>query len=297
MPMKFSGSIVAIITPLTAEGQVDLVSLQNLVDYHVASGTDAIVACGTTGEAATLSEEEQLLVIGKCVEFAAGRVPVIAGTGSNCTAKAIAFTKKVENLGVAACLTVVPYYNKPSQEGLYRHFKAIAESTHLDQILYNVPGRTVTSMDVETVARLAKLPNVIAIKDAHPDLTRVAQIVEATKNDNFTHLSGDDPNAITAIENGSAGVISVTANVLAKEWAEIIHQALAGDIAGARAANKRYEAFHPGLFCEPNPTPVKWIAQRRGLIKSAYQRLPLVELSPEGEVKVAQLCKEAGLEL
>lgn len=291
----FSGSIVAIITPLDAQGAVDFASLEKLVEYHINSGTDAIVACGTTGEAATLTEEESLQVIAKCVEFAKDRIPVIAGTGSNCTAKAISYTKKVESLGVAACLTVAPYYNKPNQEGIYQHFKAIAESTALPQILYNVPGRTVVSMDIDTIVRLAALPNVIAIKDAHPDLSRVQQIVYRTKDLNFIHLSGDDPQALEAIRLGSNGVISVTANVLAKEWANIIHLALEGKYEKAFTANEKYTNLHTILFTEPNPAPAKWVAKELGLIATNNHRLPLLPLSPTGEEKVAKVFKAAGV--
>ncbi|RIY38457.1 4-hydroxy-tetrahydrodipicolinate synthase [Psittacicella gerlachiana] len=289
----FRGSIVAIITPLDENGNVDYASLQNLVEYHVQSGTSAIVACGTTGEAVTLTEEESLEVIRKVVEFANKRVPVIAGTGSNCTAKAIAYTKKVEALGVDACLTVVPYYNKPNQEGLYQHFKAIAESTALPQILYNVPGRTVVSLDVDTIVRLAQLPNVIAIKDAHPDLHRVGEIVSRTKEFNFVHLSGEDPTALDAIALGSNGVVSVSANVIAKEWAQIVETALNGDYAKALELNRQYANVHTSLFIEPNPTPAKWIAYKLGLIKTPNQRLPLVGLSEAGQEKLTKVLTAA----
>ncbi|RIY32160.1 4-hydroxy-tetrahydrodipicolinate synthase [Psittacicella melopsittaci] len=287
------GSIVAIITPLDNQGNVDYQSLKNLVEYHIQSGTKGIVACGTTGEAVTLSDEESLEVIAKVVEFTNKRVPVIAGTGSNCTAKAIAYTKKVEALGVDACLTVVPYYNKPSQEGLYQHFKAIAESTHLPQVLYNVPGRTVTSLDVDTIVRLAQLPNVIAIKDAHPDLHRVGQIVSRTKDLNFIHLSGEDGTALDAIALGSSGVVSVSANVIAREWAEIVDVALQGDYAKALELNRPYEKLHASLFIEPNPTPAKWVAHQLGLIATPNQRLPLLTLSEAGEKKLTQIFTEA----
>ncbi|MFC6276179.1 4-hydroxy-tetrahydrodipicolinate synthase [Psittacicella hinzii] len=291
----FKGSIVAIITPLTEQGQVDYSSLKNLVDYHVESGTDAIVVCGTTGETVTLSEEEALEVTQKVVEYANKRIPVIAGTGSNSTAKAIAYTQKVEKLGVDACLSVVPYYNKPSQEGIYQHFKAIADATKLPVILYNVPGRTVVSMSVDTVVRLAQLDNVIGIKDADPDLHRVGQIVSRTKDSNFFHLSGEDGTALDAIAMGSNGVISVSANVMAKPWAEIVHTALEGNYLKALEMEQQYAEVHKVLFVEPNPTPAKWAAWKLGLIASPAQRLPLVALSPAGQEKVTQVFTAAKL--
>ncbi|RIY31813.1 4-hydroxy-tetrahydrodipicolinate synthase [Psittacicella hinzii] len=288
------GSIVAIITPLDQNGEVDYQSLQNLVEYHIQSGTSAIVACGTTGEAVTLTEEESLEVIRKVIEFANKRVPVIAGTGSNCTAKAIAYTKKVEELGADACLTVVPYYNKPNQEGLYQHFKAIAQASKLPQILYNVPGRTVASLDVDTIVRLAsEFSNIVGIKDAHPDLHRVGEIVSRTKEFAFVHLSGDDGTAIDAIALGSQGVVSVSANIIAKEWAQIIDVALNGDYAKALELNRQYAKLHQSLFIEPNPTPTKWIAYKLGLIATPKQRLPLVELSKAGEDKLTAILTEA----
>lgn len=291
----FSGSIVAIITPLKANQEVDYPALKKLVKYHIESKTDAIVVCGTTGEAATLTDEESLQVIEHVVKCAKGRIKVIAGAGSNNTAKAIAYTKKLEKIGVDACLTVVPYYNKPSQEGMYQHFKAIATSTELPQILYNVPGRTVVSMDVDTIVRLADLPNVIGIKDAHPDLGRVSEIVTLTKGKNFVHLSGDDPTAIEAIRLGSSGVISVSANIIAAQWAEIIHTALAGDYEKALEMNRQYARLHKALFIEPNPTPVKWAAYKLGLINEPTQRLPLVGFSEKGQEKLLCLMVEADL--
>lgn len=292
---QLSGSIVAVITPLKANGEVDFSSLKKLVNYHIESKTDAIVVCGTTGEAVTLTEKEQLEVIECVVSAAKGQIKVIAGSGSNNTQKAIDFTKKLEGLGIDACLTVVPYYNKPSQEGLYQHFKAIAEATHLPQVLYNVPGRTVTSLDVDTIVRLAEIPNIIAIKDAHPDLSRVAQIVTRTRDLGFTHLSGDDPTAIDAIRLGSSGVISVSANIIAAQWAKIIHLALAGDFEQAYDLNQEYVRLHTSLFMEPNPTPVKWAAWKLGLIKDPKQRLPLVPLTEQGQEKLVGVLVQAGV--
>lgn len=291
----FSGSIVAIITPLKANQEVDYPALKKLVKYHIDSKTDAIVVCGTTGEAATLTDEESLQVIEHVVKCAKGRIKVIAGAGSNNTAKAIAYTKKLEKIGVDACLTVVPYYNKPSQEGMYQHFKAIATSTELPQLLYNVPGRTVVSLDVDTIVRLADLPNVIGIKDAHPDLGRVSEIVTRTKGKNFVHLSGDDPTAIEAIRLGSSGVISVSANIIAAQWAEIIHTALEGDYEKALEMNRQYAKLHKALFIEPSPSPVKWAAFKLGLINDPTQRLPLVPFTDKGQEKLLCLMVEADL--
>lgn len=291
---KFSGSIVAIITPFLETGQIDFPSLENLVNYHIASKTDAILVCGTTGEPATMSEEETLEVIKFVVKIVNKRIKVIAGTGSNCTHKAIAYTKKVEKLGVDAFLSVVPYYNKPSQEGLYQHFKAIACSSDIPVLLYNVPGRTVTSLDIDTIVRLSQISNIIGIKDAHPDLSRVAEIVRRTRDNGFVHFSGDDPNALDAIVLGSSGIISVSANVIAAEWAEIIHTALAGDLETARKLNDRLDPVHTQLFLEPNPAPAKYIAYKLGLIKHNHLRLPLLPVSEATARKLDDLLVAIG---
>lgn len=294
--LDLKGSIVAIITPLTAEREVDYPSLRNLVDHHVASGTDGIVVCGTTGETATLSEEEALEVTRVVAEQVNGRIPVIAGAGNNCTWKTIDYAKKIAQIkGVDAILVVVPYYNKPNQEGMLQHFTAVADASELPVVLYNVPGRTVVSMDVDTVIKLAAHKNIIGIKDAHPDLSRVTQIVAGTQGLDFVHLSGDDPNAIQAVRLGSKGVISVTANVAPKLWAEVMRLAVAGEYLKAWEANKVLEDFHGVLFIEPNPTPSKFLCYKLGLIASPAQRLPLVEISEAGAAKLEPWLTKLGL--
>lgn len=290
----FSGSITAMITPMNSHGEVDYDELKKLAEYHIQSGTNAIVAVGTTGESATLSIEENVKVIQKTVEFAAGRIPVIAGTGSNATSEAIAMTKLLRDSGVAGCLSVVPYYNKPTQEGMYQHFKAIAESTDLPQLLYNVPGRTGSDLQPETVGRLSEIPNIVGIKEATGDVSRVAKI-RALTNEDFIILSGDDATGLELIKSGGQGVISVTNNVAAADMAEMCRLALAGKFADADIINERLMALHKDLFCESNPIPVKWAAYRIGLIKQPVLRLPLTVLSEQAQPKVEAALKQAGL--
>lgn len=290
----FSGSIVALVTPMDNHGIVDFKALEKLVEFHVNAGTDAIVSVGTTGESATLSIEENVKVIEKTVEFAKGRIPVIAGTGANATSEAIVMTKLLRDSGVAGCLSVVPYYNKPTQEGMYQHFKAIAECTDLPQILYNVPGRTGSDMKPETVARLAKIKNIVGIKEATGDISRVTEIKKLA-GDDFIVLSGDDATGLEAMKLGAEGVISVTNNLAAKDMAQMCHLVRAGKIAEAEEINQRLMALHHDLFVESNPIPVKWAAYRLGLIKSPFLRLPLTELSEAGQTKVEAALKAAGL--
>lgn len=290
----FSGSIVALVTPMDNHGIVDFKVLEKLVEFHVNAGTDAIVSVGTTGESATLSIEENVKVIEKTVEFAKGRIPVIAGTGANATSEAIVMTKLLRDSGVAGCLSVVPYYNKPTQEGMYQHFKAIAECTDLPQILYNVPGRTGSDMKPETVARLAKIKNIVGIKEATGDISRVTEIKKLA-GDDFIVLSGDDATGLEAMKLGAEGVISVTNNLAAKDMAQMCHLVRAGKIAEAEEINQRLMALHHDLFVESNPIPVKWAAYRLGLIKSPFLRLPLTELSEAGQTKVEAALKAAGL--
>lgn len=289
----FSGSIVALITPMT-NGEINFEELKNLVEFHIKSGTDAIVSVGTTGESSTLSIDENVRVIKKTVEFAAGRIPVIAGTGSNSTHEAVTMTKLVEGTGVAGCLSVVPYYNKPTQEGMYQHYKAIAESTSLPQILYNVPGRTGSDLKPETIGRLAKIPNVVAVKEATGDLSRLPLIKELAGED-FIFLSGDDATGLESMKLGGQGVISVTNNLAASDMAQMCKLALEGKFEEAEVINRRLMALHRDLFVEGNPIPVKWAAYKMGLIGQPCLRLPLTSLSEQAQPKVLEALKQAKL--
>lgn len=277
------------------KGQVDRAGLKKLIDYHVASGTSAIVSVGTTGESATLNHEDHVGVVLQTLELADGRIPVIAGTGANATAEAISLTKQFNGRGVAGCLTVTPYYNKPTQEGLYQHFKTIAENTDLPQILYNVPARTGCDMLPETVARLAKVKNIVAIKEATGNLSRVSQIQALVNDESFTVLTGEDANVADFIRLGGRGVISVTANVAAREVAEVCALALAGKFAEAQAAHQRLMPLHQALFIESNPIPVKWACKVLGLIATDTMRLPMTPLSETARPAVERALKLAGL--
>ncbi|HIF9248271.1 4-hydroxy-tetrahydrodipicolinate synthase [Photobacterium damselae] len=290
----FSGSIVALITPLDAAGEVDYDNLRSLVEYHIAAGTTAIVAVGTTGESATLTVDEHIKVVLKTIEFANGRIPVIAGAGANATHEAVTMVKLFAGTGVAACLSVTPYYNKPTQEGLYLHYKAIAEATEIPQILYNVPGRTGVDLLPETVARLAKLDNIIGIKDATADLARVKKTRELCGPD-FIQLSGDDATGIEFMAEGGHGVISVTTNIAAKEMAAMYQFALNGDFEQAQHINQQLMPLHEKLFVEANPIPVKWAALQLGMINNGTLRLPLTELSATAQPVVKQALKDANL--
>lgn len=289
----FSGSIVALITPMK-NGEIDFDGLKDLVEFHIKAGTHAIVSVGTTGECSTLSIDENVKVIQKTVEFAAGRIPVIAGTGSNATSEAITMTKLLANSGVAGCLSVVPYYNKPTQEGLYQHYKAIAESTDLPQILYNVPGRTGTDLKPETIGRLAKIPNIVAVKEATGDVSRVAQIKQLAGED-FIFLSGDDATGLESMKLGGQGVISVTNNLAAADMATMCNLALAGKFEEAEAINERLVDLHKNLFVEGNPIPVKWAAYKMGLISEPSLRLPLTVLSEQYHALIEASLKKAEL--
>lgn len=288
----FSGSIVALITPFTQDGEVDFVSLKKLVDYHVDAGTDAIVAVGTTGESSTLTIEEHVKVVEKIVEYSNGRIPVIAGTGANATHESITFSRLLNNTGIAGVLSVTPYYNKPTQEGLYQHYKAISEQTEVPIILYNVPGRTAVDLKPETVARLSKLDNIVAIKDATGDLSRVVLHRELC-GDDFILLSGDDATGLEFIKLGGKGVISVTNNIAAADMANMTHLALEGKFEEAEAINQRLMPLHKNLFVESSPIPVKWAAHKLGLISFGDLRLPLTPLSEQAQPVVAQAMTEA----
>jgi len=288
----FSGSIVALVTPFNPDGEVDFDSLKKLVEYHVAAGSDGLVAVGTTGESATLTVEEHVKVVTKMVEFSAGRIPIIAGTGANATHESVTFSRLLNGSGIAGCLSVTPYYNKPTQEGLYQHYKAIAEVSDVPQILYNVPGRTAVDLLPETVARLAKIENIVALKDATGDLDRIAIHRELCGED-FILLSGDDLTGLEFVKRGGDGVISVTNNVAAADMATMFKLAKEGKYEEAEAINERLMPLHKNLFVESNPIPVKWAVHKMGLIAEGGLRLPLTELSEPAQPVVAQAMTEA----
>lgn len=290
----FTGSIVALVTPMDVKGNVDRVSLKKLVEYHIESGTSSIVSVGTTGESATLDQKEHIDVIKQTVDYAEGRISVIAGTGANATVEAISLTKQVEKLGVVGCLTVTPYYNKPTQEGLFHHFRAIAENTSLPQILYNVPGRTGVDLKPETVAKLAKITNIVALKDATGDLMRVSQTRKLV-GDKFKLLSGDDVSFFEFMLLGGDGIISVTANVAAREMARICQLIADKRIKEARDINDVLTMLHNKLFIESNPIPVKWACEKIGLIQNATMRLPMTPLSNSAVPEVEKALKLAKL--
>ncbi len=290
----FSGSIVALITPFDSDGEVDFDSLKKLVEFHVEAGTDGIVAVGTTGESATLTIEEHVKVVNKTVEFAAGRVPVIAGTGANATHEAVTFSRLLNNSGIAGVLSVTPYYNKPTQEGLYQHYKAIAEVSEVPVILYNVPGRTAVDLKPETVARLSQIENIVALKDATGDLERVALHRELCAKD-FVLLSGDDATGLDFVRLGGSGVISVTNNIAAADMAKMFRLAADKQWEEADIINQKLMTLHKNLFVESSPIPVKWAAQRMGLIKHGLLRLPMTELSAESQPIVEKAMMDAGL--
>ncbi|OBW97245.1 4-hydroxy-tetrahydrodipicolinate synthase [Gallibacterium anatis] len=290
----FSGSIVALVTPMDSAGEVNYGQLKKLVNYHIEAGTNAIVSVGTSGESATLSIEENIKTILKTLEFADGRIPVIAGTGANATSEAVTMTKLLNGSGIAGCLTVVPYYNKPTQEGMYQHFKTIAECTDLPQILYNVPGRTGSDLLPETVGRLSKIENIVGIKEATGDVSRVKKIKQLAGED-FIVLSGDDATFLDSMKEGAEGVISVTTNVAAADMAKVCQLVLAGKFDEAEKINQRLMALHHDLFVESNPIPVKWACYKLGLIDEPTLRLPLTVLSEAAQPKVIKALQTAGL--
>ncbi len=289
----FHGSMVAIITPMAEDGALDLAALERLVEFHLENGTDAIIAVGTTGESATLDMDEHCTVVRRVVETVRGRIPVIAGTGANSTSEALHLTRQAMEAGADACLLVTPYYNKPTQEGLYRHYKKIAEEVPIPQVLYNVPGRTACDMLPDTVDRLADIPNIVGIKEASGKLERMRELVERCGK-RLDVFSGDDGIAAEAILNGAKGVISVTANVAPRAMHEMAAAALAGDRAQTEAINNRLVALHKALFLESNPIPVKWAVSQLGLIPAGI-RLPLTPLSPQFHAQVRQAMQEAGV--
>ncbi len=288
-----TGSIVALVTPMHADDSVDWAGLERLLDLHLGAGTGAIGAVGTTGESATLSVEEHCEVIRHCVNYLQGRLPVVAGTGSNSTWEAIDLTRAAAEAGAAACLLVTPYYNRPTQPGLYEHFKAIAAAVDVPQILYNVPGRTCVDMGNETVARLAELDNIIGIKDATGDLDRGRDLIERC-GDRLAIYSGDDPTAMELMLAGGQGNISVTANVAPAAVAELCRHAMAGDRPAAAALDKSLAPLNAALFVEANPIPVKWALQHMGLIEQGI-RLPLTPLDQRFHEQVVAALAAAGI--
>lgn len=289
----FKGSFVAIITPFK-NGEVDYETLEGLLEFHISNGTDGIVPCGTTGESATLTHEEHIKVVDFVVKKVKGRVPVIAGTGSNSTREAIELGLEAKKSGADAHLSIVPYYNKPTQEGLYQHFKAIAEAVDLPMILYNVPGRTGTNMTPETVGRLAKIKNIVGIKEATGDLKQAIQIMENVPS-GFILLSGDDFVNLPLLSIGGVGAISVTANILPKELSLLFKLFEEGKLEKAREVNLSLYPVHRMMFIETNPIPVKTAAYYMGLIPKLEFRLPLCPMKKDNEDKLKDLLKERGL--
>lgn len=291
----FRGSLVALATPMLDDekNSVDVPALRKLVDFHLANQTDAIVAVGTTGESATLDMDEHCEVIRLVVEHVAGRVPVIAGTGANSTSEAIELTRCAQQAGANACLLVTPYYNKPTQEGLYLHYRKIAEAVSIPQLLYNVPGRTACDLLPTTVQRLKPIENIVGIKEAVGDMARINELV-ALGDDDFCILSGDDPTALELILAGGHGTISVTANVAPKAMHELCAKALAGDRNGAETINQTLIGLHKNLFLEPNPIPVKWALAQMGLMGLSI-RLPLTVLSEAHHASVRTAMQQAGV--
>lgn len=289
----FSGSMVAIVTPMQSDGGIDYDSYADLIEFHISEGTDVLVPAGTTGESATLDFEEHCALVGFTVEQVRGRVPVMAGTGANSTREAIALTRHAKEKGADACLLITPYYNKPTQEGLFQHYSAIAKAVSIPQVLYNVPGRTACDMLPDTVVRLSALPEVIGIKEATGSLERSFELIKRC-GDDFAVISGEDFAACELILNGGKGVISVTANVAPKAMHQLAQAALAGDKQQASEIDQRLSELHRTLFLESNPIPVKWALHKMGKIPPGL-RLPLVELSPEYHQEVLHAMEQAGV--
>ena len=287
------GSTVALVTPMGDDGSIDYAALRSLIDWHIDEGTDCIGVVGTTGESPTVSVEEHCEIIRVAVEHARGRVPVMAGTGANSTSEAIELSRFAKQVGADCALSVVPYYNKPSQEGLYRHFRAIAEAVDLPMLLYNVPGRTVADLLPETVLRLAQVPGIVGIKEASGDIERAAWLVKHAPK-GFSIHSGDDGTAIALMLLGGHGNISVTANLAPRLMHELCAAAMRGDARAASEIHLRLLPLHQNLFCEPSPAPTKWALARLGRCGAAL-RLPIVPLSAAGEARVEQSLRDSGL--
>lgn len=291
------GSMVAVVTPMQAgvrpDTELDYPAMEKLLEFHIEQGTDAIVAVGTSGESATLTEKEHCEVIARTVEIVNGRIPVIAGTGANSTIEAISLTKCAKKVGADACLLVTPYYNKPTQEGLYQHYKAVAEAVDIPQILYNVPGRTACDMLPETIIRLSKIENIIGVKEATADLSRV-KVIRDGVSDDFVLLSGDDETVKDFILEGGHGTISVTANVAPKAMHEMCALALKGDAESATKIDETLVGLHKKLFIESNPIPVKWAVHKMGFIQAGI-RLPMTWMSESAEAELLEAMKLAGV--
>jgi 4-hydroxy-tetrahydrodipicolinate synthase len=288
-----TGSIVALVTPMHDDGRVDYDALRRLVDWHIAEGTDCVGVVGTTGESPTVSVEEHCEIIRVAVEHAKGRVPIMAGTGGNSTAEAIELSRYAKKVGADCTLSVVPYYNKPSQEGIYQHFKAIAAAVDIPMVLYNVPGRTVADMQHETVLRLAQVPGIVGIKEATGDIERALWLIKHAPK-GFAIYSGDDGTAVALMLLGGQGNVSVTANIAPRAMHDLCAAAIAGQARDAAAIQLRLLALHKSLFCEPSPAPSKWAMSRLGLI-GAGLRLPITPLTPAGQAQVEAALREAGL--
>lgn len=286
------GSLVALITPMNQDGSIHYEQLRDLIDWHIESGTDGIVAVGTTGESATLSVEEHLSVIEETVKHVNKRVPVIAGTGANNTLEAIALSQAAEKAGADFTLSVVPYYNKPSQEGIYQHFKTIAEATSIPMIIYNVPGRTVVSMTNDTILRLSEISNIVGVKEASGNVGSNIELINRA-SEGFAVLSGDDHTALPFMLCGGHGVITVAANAAPKLFADMCRAALQGDIALARELNDRLIPIYDTMFCEPSPAAPKWAVSALGKCEP-HVRLPLVPLTENGQAKVRTALKASG---
>ena len=288
-----TGSIVALVTPMQHDGAIDWAALEKLTEYHIQAGTSALVIAGTTGESATLTVPEHCEIIRFAVEQSGGRIPIIAGTGSNSTHEAIELTVAAAEVGAYASLLVTPYYNRPTQEGLYQHFCAVAESVNIPIILYNVPGRTACDLSNDTVLRLSKVDNIVALKDATGDVARGAALIGQLP-DTFAVYSGDDPTALALMRHGAKGNISVTANVAAEAMAALCRYALAGDFDAAQRIDNQLQGLNKALFLEPNPIPVKWAMAEQGMMGGTL-RLPLVALSDEYHEPVRAALQQANL--
>jgi 4-hydroxy-tetrahydrodipicolinate synthase len=288
-----TGSIVALVTPMLEDGAVDFAGLRRLIDWHIAEGTDCIGVVGTTGESPTVSMEENYEIIRVAVAHAKGRVPIMAGTGANSTAEAIALARYAKQVGAECHLSVVPYYNRPSQEGIYQHFKAIVEAVELPLVLYNVPSRTVADMQPETTLRLAQLPGVVGVKEATGDIGRASHLIKHAPP-GFAIYSGDDSTAVALMLLGGHGNVSVTANVAPRLMHEMCKAAMEGQTRRAAALHLQLLPLHQQLFCEPSPAPTKWALQRLGHTQ-AHVRLPIVALTQAGQARVDQALREAGV--
>ncbi|EIN02190.1 dihydrodipicolinate synthase [Paraburkholderia hospita] len=293
--LNIRGSLVALVTPMFPDGSIDWPTYGELIEWHIKQGTAALVIMGSTGETATISPADHIQLIRVAVERAAGRIPIIGGTGANSTSEAIELTSVAQEIGVTACLSVVPYYNKPTQEGLTRHFRAVAESCDVPIILYDVPSRTITRMSVDTIVALAGVPNIVGLKDATGDMARANELF-ARLPSGFSVFSGDDASAAALILLGAQGNISVTANILPAEMHDLCQAALAGDLATVRILSRRLATLNQALFIESNPIPVKWVMARMGMIREGI-RLPLTPLSASFVKTVESALHAAGIDL